>query len=82
MFLKNVGPYRFQPYAFTVSGGTQWSLMTTADLDRDGRPDVIIGAMRLDNIARIQRTSSRRGLESERDPILVLENRMNEKVNK
>ena len=49
--------------------------MTEADLDGDGWPDVIIGAMRLQNIAQIQRGL---GATRERgpDPILLFENRM------
>jgi hypothetical protein len=73
MFLQNTGAYTFQPYAFSVSAGSQWNLTTTADFDGDGRLDVLIGAMRLENIARLQRG---RGPPAERsEPLLLFENR-------
>ena len=75
MYFENMGHYAFQPYAFTIADRSQWNVMTEADLDGDGWPDVIIGAMRLQNIAQIQR-----GLGATRgrgpDPILLFENRM------
>ena len=75
MYFENMGHYAFQPYAFTIAAGSQWNVMTEADLDGDGWPDVIIGAMRLQNIAQIQRGL---GATRERgpDPILLFENRM------
>lgn len=74
MFLENTGRYTFQPYAFTIASGNQWNLMATGDLNRDGRLDVIIGAMNLGNIAQLQRRS-RRPVEAG-EPVLVFENRM------
>lgn len=76
MFLKNVGPYQFQPYAFTIASGNQWCLMATGDFHRDGRLDVIIGAMNLGNIVNVQRRFSSRTQETTRDPIVLFENRM------
>jgi len=52
--------------------------MATADLNKDGRPDVIIGAMYLENIARRQRFSGR-GLELGKEPLLFFENRIGAK---
>ena len=49
--------------------------MATADLNGDGRPDVIIGAMHLADIARIQRRFPGATVEPAVDPILLLENR-------
>jgi hypothetical protein len=81
VYLENIGGYRFRPYAFTVASGGQWNLTATADLDRDGWPDVIVGAMDLENIAQLQRRSGspREGIR--KDPLLVFENRMRAKSN-
>jgi hypothetical protein len=76
MFLENIGPYTFAPYAFSIASGGQWNLMATGDLNKDGRLDVIIGAMNLGNIANLQRRLTGRALESGKDPILFLENGM------
>lgn len=74
MFLRNTGPYTFQPYAFSVSAGSQWNLTTTADFDGDGRSDVLVGAMRLENIARLQRGRGPPATPS--DALLLFANRM------
>src|SRR6266542_3628701 len=76
MFFENTGQYTFQPYAFTIASGNQWNLMATGDLNRDGWPDVIIGAMNLGSIAKMQRRFAGRTLETEKDAVLFLENRM------
>jgi len=76
MFLENIGLYQFKPYAFTIASANQWCLMATGDLNKDGRLDVIIGAMSLGNIANAQRRFGRQTLETEKDPILFFENRM------
>ena len=76
VFLENIGPYTFAPYAFSIASGGQWNLMATGDLNKDGRLDVIIGAMNLGNIANLQRRLTGQALESGKDPILFLENGM------
>lgn len=74
MFFETTGPYTFQPYAFSVSSRSQWNVMTAGDLNGDGRLDVLTGAMRLENIARLQR---RAGPPPERgsEAVLLFENR-------
>jgi hypothetical protein len=73
MYFQNTGTYTFLPYAFRIGAQSQWNLTTTADFNGDGRLDVLIGAMRLENIARLQRGS---GPPAERsEPLLLLENR-------
>jgi len=69
MYFENTGPLAFQPYTFDVAAQSQWNLTATADFDGDGRPDVLIGAMRLENIARLQRGS---GLPGQRGEALLL----------
>jgi hypothetical protein len=75
MFLENVGRYQFRPYSFTVASGNQWNLTATADLNKDGWLDVIVGAMDLGNIAKLQRRFGGKALEA-KDPVLFFENRM------
>jgi hypothetical protein len=76
VFLENVGRYQFRPYAFSVAGSNQWNLTATADLKKDGHLDVIVAAMDLGNIAKLQRRFGGKVLEAPKDPILVLENRI------
>ena len=75
MYLENTGRYTFRPYAFSVSSRSQWNLMAVADLNGDGWLDVIIGGMRLENIARLQRRVGP-PLETGIDPILLFQNKM------
>ena len=72
MYLENTGGYVFKPYAFTVASANQWNLIASADLNHDGLPDAIVGAMHLENIARVQRFSGQ-GLEAGPDPLLVFQ---------
>jgi hypothetical protein len=76
MFFENTGGYKFKPYAFTIASGGQWNRMAVADVNRDGRPDVIIGAMDLGNIARMQRRLGGQTSEAGSDPLLFFENRL------
>lgn len=81
VFLENIGPYKFKPYAFTIASSNQWCLMATGDLNKDGRLDVIIGAMSLRTVANVQRRFGRETLETGKDPILFFENRMEVRSN-
>jgi hypothetical protein len=76
MFFANVGSYEFEPYAFSIASGNQWNVMAPADLNGDGWPDVIIGAMHLGSIATDQRGWTGQTSETEKDAILLFENRM------
>jgi FG-GAP-like repeat/FG-GAP repeat len=73
VFLESVGAYQFRPYAFSVAATNQWNLTAVADLDHDGRPDVLVGAMDLRSIGYLQRGSGAQGVTN---PILLFENRM------
>lgn len=81
MFLEKTGRYEFRPYAFTIASSNQWNLMATGDLNKDGWMDVIVGAMDLGGIARLQRRFTGQTLEAGKDPILFFENRMHGKSN-
>jgi hypothetical protein len=81
MYLENLGGYRFRPYTFSIAAGNQWNLVATADLNKDGWLDVIVAAMDLGNVARLQRPSNGQTLETGRDPLLLFENRMHAKAN-
>ena len=79
MYLENTGRYEFRPYAFTIASGNQWNLTTTADLNKDGWLDVIVGAMDLGNITKLQRRSTTQAPETAKNAILLFENRMQAK---
>jgi hypothetical protein len=76
MYFENVGHYNFRPYAFSVAAGHQWNVMATGDLNRDGWPDVLVGAMDLGSIAKFQRQYSASAMATVRDPVVFFENRM------
>jgi hypothetical protein len=76
MFLRNVGRYQFMPYAFTAAAGNSWNLTATADLNKDGRLDILVGAMDLASISKLQQRFPGPMSEAAKDPILFLENRM------
>jgi len=76
VFLQNLGGYRFQPYSFSIAAGNQWNLTATADLEGDGSPDVLVGSMNLENIARRQQQVGPRSLDAAKDAILVFHDRM------
>jgi len=80
MYLENAGPYRFKPYAFTVSSGSQWNAIATGDLDKDGWLDVIVGAMSLGDIAQLQGRFTGRSSLAGKEPLLFFENRMPRKA--
>jgi hypothetical protein len=75
MYLENLGRYAFKPYAFTVGARNEWNLTATGDLNRDGWLDVLVGAMDLQSIGRLQHQYSGPA-ETAKDPILFFENRM------
>lgn len=79
MFFRNIGQYQFQPYAFTAAAGNHWNLTATADLNKDGRLDIIVGAMDLASIAKLQQKFPGPASEAGKDPILFFENRMSVK---
>jgi hypothetical protein len=74
LFLRNDGHYRFAPYTFSVAAGNEWNLTDVADLNGDGRPDVIVGAMDLQNIGALQQSGR---LQIPKEAVLLFENRMN-----
>jgi len=79
IFLENAGRYEFRPYAFTIASGNQWNLTTTADVNKDGWLDVIVGAMNLSSVSRLQRSFTAQAPATATDAILFFENRMQAK---
>jgi len=79
MYFENTGGYQFRPYSFSIASSNQWNLTAMGDFNKDGWPDVLIGAMDLGNVARMQRSFSGEKLETAKDPILYFENRMHAK---
>jgi hypothetical protein len=76
MYLENLGGYRFRPYSFSVAASGQWNEAAIGDLNGDGRPDAIVGAMNLQSIARFQRYAPGGSAASEARDLLVFENRI------
>jgi mono/diheme cytochrome c family protein len=74
VFLRSAGAYQFRPYAFRAAANNQWNLTATGDLNGDGHPDILVGAMDLRSIGYLQRGS---GAQAVSNPILFFENRMN-----
>ena len=74
VFLRNESAYQFRPYAFRAAATNQWNLTAVADLNGDGRADILVGAMDLRSIGYLQRGS---GAQPVSNPILLFENRMN-----
>jgi hypothetical protein len=74
MFFENVGRYQFRPFAFTIASAHRWNVSALGDMNKDGWPDVVIGAMDLENIARLQQRIPGGALEAGKDPIVVFEN--------
>jgi hypothetical protein len=79
MFLANAGRYDFRPYAFSVASANRWNVMASADLNKDGWLDVVIGAMDLDDIANLQRRVARPTAGTGKAPLLFFENTMRAK---
>jgi hypothetical protein len=77
VFLRNDGEYRFAPYTFSVASGNEWNLTDAGDLNGDGRPDVIVGAMDLQNVGALQQRFGGKRLEVPKESVLLFENRMN-----
>lgn len=74
IYLENQGGggYRFQPYSFSGAEGNQWNVMALGDFNADGRPDAVVGAMSLANIAIGQRYGGR-GIQKDRVALLLFE---------
>jgi hypothetical protein len=58
-----VGPYEYEPYAIEASRENQWNTMDISDIDQDGDDDMIIGAMYLQNVLKIQKVDASQDLE-------------------
>lgn len=44
VYLENKGKYQFQPYTFPEVNFGQWMVMEIGDYNKDGRPDIFLGA--------------------------------------
>jgi len=74
-YLENAGGYQFRAYAFTAAAGNQWNVMTSADLNGDGRPDILVGSMNLATVARVQQRFTRNPGDSGRNALLLFQPR-------
>jgi hypothetical protein len=55
--------------------------MAMGDLNKDGWPDVVIGAMDIGNVVKLQRRFTRDTMQSGKNPLVFFENRMRAKSN-
>jgi hypothetical protein len=81
MYLENLGGYKFRPYAFSAAASNQWNLSATADLNKDGFPDVIVGGMNLGSIGMSQGGYGNQASTTGTTPVLFLQNMMKAKHN-
>ena len=75
VYLANASSYHFRPYVFSAAAGNQWNLMAAADLEGTGRPDVLVGAMNLATVARVQQRFTRNPSVSGSNAMLLFRNR-------
>lgn len=75
IYLENVGPYDFNPYAFEASAQNQWNTMQIADLDNDGDEDILVGAMNLSNVLKDQRNDTKDEIDRNKTALLFFENK-------
>ena len=66
---------------FTIASSNQWNLMAMGDLNKDGWPDVVIGAMDIGNVVKLQRRFTGDTLQTGKNPLVFFENRMRAKSN-
>ena len=76
MFWENSGRYDFRPFAFPIAADNQWNVMAPADLNRDGRLDVVVRAMDLESIATLQGRFPRQTRGEPKAVLLIFENGM------
>ncbi len=43
VYLQNEGDYKFKPYTLPAAKNGRWLCMDVADIDNDGKPDIILG---------------------------------------
>jgi FG-GAP repeat len=67
------------PFSYRCSGSRL--ALAMGDLNKDGWPDVVIGAMDIGNVARLQRRFTGDTLQTGKNPLVFFENRMRAKSN-
>ena len=75
VYLANAGGYHFRPYVFSAAAGNQWNLMAAVNLEGNGRPDLLVGAMNLATVARVQQRFTRNPTDSGSNAMLLFRNR-------
>ncbi len=75
IYLENIEEYHFNAYAFEASAQNQWNTIEVEDFDEDGDLDVIIGAMNLSNVLKVQKGQSKEDIVINRTSLLLLENK-------
>jgi len=73
-YLESIGNYDFIPYTFQEAALNQWNTMQMADLDDDGDQDVIIGAMNLANVLKMQELGDGDENALKKTALIVLKN--------
>lgn len=74
IYLENRGGYNFKAYSFEAASQNQWNTIDLVDLDSDGDQDILIGAMNLGNILKVQNNDLRGEVDLSRASLLLLKN--------
>jgi hypothetical protein len=75
IYLENTGDYTFNPFSFKDAATNQWNTMAVFDADADGDKDVLIGAMNLSNVLKMQQNNITGDADLDMISLLLLENK-------
>jgi len=77
IYLENHGDYNYTANSFEAAAQNQWNTIGMADIDEDGDQDLLIGAMNLSNVLKIQNNNIRGEVDLNRIALLLLRNETN-----
>ena len=55
MYFACNGIYNYKPYSFSAGSDNQWNAINNGDFDMDGKLDILVGAMYLQNVLTIHK---------------------------
>lgn len=74
VYLENNGDYDFNAYSFEAAAQNQWNTIDMVDIDSDGDQDILIGAMNLSNILKVQDNTVQGEVDLSKTSLLLLKN--------